>query len=242
MHFDIITLFPGIFTSFLSESLLAKALDRKIITISLSTPRDFASDRHRTCDDRPYGGGPGMILTPEPLAKAIETASVGDPPPWRIYLSPSGSRLTQSKVKELKAKKRLLLICGRYEGLDQRIIDLLVDEEISIGDYVVNGGEIPAMVIIEAVARLVPGFMGQERSADEESHEAGLLEYPHYTRPQEFRGLKAPEVLLSGNHREVTAWRLKASLAKTLSLRPEIPTELTTELILASVNKLIKKS
>ncbi len=222
MRFDVITLFPDLFASFLAESLIAKAVERKIIDIRLTTPRDFTEDRHRTADDRPYGGGPGMVLKPEPLARAIEAASRGRERPWRIYLSPSGTRLNQAKVRELADKKRLLLICGRYEGLDQRVVDLLVDEEISIGDYVVNGGEVPAMVVIEAVARLRPGFMGKQESADEESHQSGLLEYPHYTRPPEFRGLTVPEVLLSGHHRDVAEWRLKTSLAKTLTERPEL--------------------
>ncbi|MDR0882605.1 MAG: tRNA (guanosine(37)-N1)-methyltransferase TrmD [Candidatus Adiutrix sp.] len=222
MRFDIITIFPDLFTSFLSESLLAKALAKKIIEIRLTTPRTYTTDRHHTADDRPYGGGPGMVLKPEPMSAAILAASKGRIKPWRIFLSPSGARLTQTRVRELSQKKRLLLICGRYEGLDQRVIDQLADEEISIGDYVVNGGEVPAMVLIEAVARLLPGFMGRSESADEESHQAGLLEYPHYTRPPEFRGARVPEVLLSGHHREVAEWRLKASLARTLETRPEL--------------------
>lgn len=222
MIIDVISIFPDLFTSFLSESLMAKALEKKLFQVRLTTPRDFTSDRHRTVDDRPYGGGPGMVLKPEPMVAAIEALSKSRPKPWRIYLSPSGTRLSQAKVLELSGQKRLLLICGRYEGLDQRVIDLMVDEEISIGDYVVNGGEVPAMALIEAVARLLPGFMGKQESADEESHQSGLLEYPHYTRPPEFRGLTVPQVLLSGNHRDVAEWRLKASLAKTLEERPEL--------------------
>jgi tRNA (guanine37-N1)-methyltransferase len=222
MRFDLVTLFPDLFGGFLSESIMAKALDRGVVRVTLTNPRDFAPDRHRTCDDRPYGGGPGMVLTPEPLALAIEAAASGPPPPWRVCLTPAGARLDQAKVRELMGRERLLLICGRYEGLDQRIIDLLADEEISIGDYVVNGGEAPAMVLMEAVARLVPGFLGQADSVAEESHQAGLLEYPHYTRPPSFRGLSVPEVLLSGHHRAVAEWRLKAALAKTLARRPEM--------------------
>lgn len=222
MIIDILTIFPDLFSSFLAESLIAKALENKIIQVRLHTPRDFTNDRHRSVDDRPYGGGPGMVLKPEPLVAAIEALAQSRPKPWRIYLSPSGTRLNQAKVAELSEKERLLLICGRYEGLDQRIIDLAVDEEISIGDYVVNGGEVPAMVLIEAVGRLRPGFMGRQESADEESHQSGLLEYPHYTRPPEFRGLTVPDVLLSGHHKEVAHWRLKASLAKTLEERPEM--------------------
>ena len=223
MRFDIITIFPDIFASFLSESLMAKAIEKKLLEVRVTTPRDFAADRHHTSDDRPYGGGPGMVLKPEPIAAAVE-AIMADLPykPRRIYLSPSGRTLTQARVRELSREDGLLLICGRYEGLDQRVIDLWVDEEISIGDYVVNGGEVPAMVLMEAVSRLIPGFMGKFESADEESHESGLLEYPHYTRPPEFRGLRVPEILLSGHHKDVAEWRLKASLARTLETRPEM--------------------
>lgn len=232
MKFNIISLFPDIFNSFLTESLMAKALERGLIQVEVTTPRDFATDRHRTADDRPYGGGPGMVMKPTPMAEAIDSISAGSQvKPWRIFLSPSGSKLTQAKATELVDKKHLLLICGRYEGLDQRVIDLLVDEEISVGDYVVNGGEVPAMIILEAVSRLVPGFMGKEESATEESHQGGLLEYPHYTRPVEFRGLAVPEVLLSGHHQEVAKWRLKESLRRTLALRPDMlnPADLTPE-------------
>ncbi|MDR1922166.1 MAG: tRNA (guanosine(37)-N1)-methyltransferase TrmD [Candidatus Adiutrix sp.] len=223
MIFDVITIFPDIFKSFLAESLLAKAIEKNILEVRFTNPRDFAADRHHTADDRPYGGGPGMVMKPEPLAAAIEAASArGAGRPRRIYLSPSGRRLTQEKVEELSGLGRLILVCGRYEGLDQRVIDLFIDEEISIGDYVVNGGEAPAMVLIEATARLLPGFMGKMESAAEESHQSGLLEYPHYTRPPEFRGLGVPERLLSGDHKDVARWRLAAALARTLRERPEM--------------------
>lgn len=237
MQFDVISLFPDIFTSFLSESLMAKALERELIKINLTNPRDFTSDRHRTADDRPYGGGPGMVLKPEPVAGAITYLSQrrGQVKPWRVFLSPCGTRLDQAKVQKLATKKRLLLICGRYEGLDQRVIDLMVDEEISIGDYVVSGGEVPAMVLMEAVSRLVPGFMGKEESAVEESHQGGLLEYPHYTRPAEFMGLQVPNILLSGHHREVAKWRLEAALTRTLEQRPDMlaEAELSEEVVAA---------
>lgn len=222
MRFDIITIFPEFFDSFLSESLMAKAIEKKIVRVKVHTPRDFAPDRHRTVDDSPYGGGPGMVLKPGPMAEAIESASRGRPKAWRVYLSPAGARLTQAKVAQLARRKRLLLVCGRYEGLDQRVIDLLVDEEISIGDYVVNGGEVPAMVLMEAVSRLLPGFMGKEESAGEESHQAGLLEYPHYTRPPVFRRLAVPEVLLSGHHEEVALWRARQAFIRTLTRRPDM--------------------
>lgn len=242
MRFDVITIFPNLFSSFLAESLMAKAIEKKLLEVAVTTPRDFTTDRHQTADDRPYGGGPGMVLKPEPMAATIEGILAERPyRPRVIFMSPSGSRLTQAKVRELSQEEGLLLICGRYEGLDQRVIDLLVDEEISIGDYVVNGGEVPAMVVIEAVARLVPGFMGKNESADEESHQSGLLEYPHYTRPPEFRGLKVPDILLSGHHKEVALWRLKTSLARTLAARPEMlaTAELSKEALksLADLNR-----
>ncbi len=222
MRFDIITLFPELFSSFLAESLLAKAIAAGIMEVHLRSPRDFAPDRHRTADDRPYGGGPGMVLKPEPLAAAIEAAGRGKVKPWKIFLSPSGRPLTQSLVRRLAARPRLMLICGRYEGIDQRVVDLFADEEISIGDYVVNGGEVPAMVLMEAVGRLLPGFMGKDLSAAEESHESGLLEYPHYTRPPVFRGLKVPPVLFCGDHQKVARWRLRAALERSLELRPDL--------------------
>lgn len=222
MRFDIITLFPELFSSFLAEALMAKAIAAGLLEVRLSSPREFASDRHRTADDRPYGGGPGMVLKPEPLAAAIEAASRGKVKPWRIFLSPSGRPLTQSLVRRLAARPRLMLICGRYEGIDQRVVDLFADEEISIGDYVVNGGEVPAMVLMEAVGRLLPGFMGKDLSAAEESHESGLLEYPHYTRPPAFRGLEVPPVLFCGDHQKVARWRLRAALERTLELRPDL--------------------
>ncbi len=222
MRFDVITIFPKLFDPFLAESLMAKALAKKIIDVNIIDLRSFTQDRHRTVDDRPYGGGPGMVLKPEPMVAAIESVSTKGPKPWRIFLSPSGRSLDQKLVTELLAREHLVLVCARYEGLDQRAIDLAIDEEISLGDYVLNGGEIPAMAVMEAVARLVPGFMGKEESAEEESHQSGLLEYPHFTRPAEFRGLKVPDVLLSGNHAEVIKWRQSASLARTLARRPEL--------------------
>ncbi|MDR1394754.1 MAG: tRNA (guanosine(37)-N1)-methyltransferase TrmD [Deltaproteobacteria bacterium] len=222
MIFDILTIFPGLFQSFLAESLLAKALKKDLVSVNLINPRDFTSDPHRTVDDRPYGGGPGMILKPEPVTAALESLNSPDRPSGRIiYLSPSGGLLTQRKVRTLLDYPRLVLICGRYEGLDQRVIDLFVQEEISIGDYVVSGGEVPAMVIIEAVCRLIPGFLGQAESLAEESHSYGLLEHPHFTRPPEFRGLTVPRTLLSGHHAQVAAWRLAEALDKTRRLRPE---------------------
>ncbi|MDR0549808.1 MAG: tRNA (guanosine(37)-N1)-methyltransferase TrmD [Deltaproteobacteria bacterium] len=223
MIFDALTIFPGLFTAFLAESLLAKALAKGLLTFNLVNPRDFTKDKRQTVDDRPYGGGPGMVLLAEPLALALESLSQIDPTPSHvIYLTPSGPTLTQAKVQELATKPRLTLVCGRYEGVDQRFVDLFVNEEISIGDYVVSGGEVPAMVVVEAVTRSLPGFLGQSESLREESHSYGLLEHPHYTRPKTFRGLTVPSLLLSGHHAQIAAYRLAEAMAKTRSLRPDL--------------------
>ncbi|MDR2422696.1 MAG: tRNA (guanosine(37)-N1)-methyltransferase TrmD [Deltaproteobacteria bacterium] len=223
MIFDVVTIFPGLFTSFLAESLLAKALAKGLLAVNLVNPRDFAFDRHRTVDDRPYGGGPGMVMMAEPLALALESRLAPDEaPPKVVYLTPSGRAFDQKKAQELAKLPRLALVCGRYEGVDQRFVDLFVDEEISIGDYVLSGGEVPAMVVVETVARLLPGFLGQAESLAEESHSYGLLEHPHYTRPPEFRGLKVPKILLSGHHAQVAAYRLAEAIAKTRAVRPDL--------------------
>jgi tRNA (guanine37-N1)-methyltransferase len=223
MIFDVLTIFPGLFASFLAESLLAKALAKGLLTVNLIDLRDFTSDPHRTVDDRPYGGGPGMVMKPEPLALALESRLKASQEPARvIYLTPAGHTLTQKKLRQLATLPKIALVCGRYEGMDQRFLDLMVDEELSIGDYVLNGGEVPAMVVIEAVARLLPGFLGQGESLIEESHSHGLLEHPHYTRPPVFRGLAVPQILLSGHHAQVAAYRLGESMAKTRRVRPDL--------------------
>ncbi|MDR1086044.1 MAG: tRNA (guanosine(37)-N1)-methyltransferase TrmD [Deltaproteobacteria bacterium] len=223
MIFDIYTIFPGIFTSFLAESLLNKAQAKGLLSFNLINPRDFSDDLHKTVDDRPYGGGPGMVMKPEPLTMALESSlSLFEALPWVVHLSPSGSLLTQKKVRELASRPRIALVCGRYEGIDQRFVDLFANEEISIGDYVINGGEVAAMVIIEAVARLLPGFLGKEESLIEESHSHGLLEHPHYTRPPSFRWREVPKILFSGHHAQVAAYRLAEALEKTRSVRPEL--------------------
>jgi tRNA (guanine37-N1)-methyltransferase len=223
MIFDVLTIFPGFFGAFLAESLVAKARARGLLTVNLVNVRDFSFDRHRTVDDRPYGGGPGMVMMAEPLALALESRfAPGEERPWVVYLTPSGATLTQEKVRVLAQKPKIALVCGRYEGVDQRFVDLFVDEEISIGDYVLSGGEAPAIVLIEAISRLIPGFLGKEESLAEESHSFGLLEHPHYTRPPLFRGLKVPEILLSGHHAQVAAYRLAESLAKTRAVRPDL--------------------
>ncbi|MDR1657328.1 MAG: tRNA (guanosine(37)-N1)-methyltransferase TrmD [Deltaproteobacteria bacterium] len=223
MIFDVLTLFPAIFDSFLTQSLLAKALTKGIITVNLINIRDFTSDRHRTADDRPYGGGPGMVLKPEPLGLALESV-LAQAPPQRlvINLTPSGRQLDQDLVRELSARPRLILLCGRYEGIDQRVLDVYSNLELSIGDYVLNGGEVPAMVLIEALSRLIAGFLGDEESLLDESYSSGLLEYPHYTRPRVWRNLAVPEILVSGNHAQVAAFRLAEAVAKTRARRPDL--------------------
>jgi tRNA (guanine37-N1)-methyltransferase len=220
---DVLTLFPEILHSFLSQSILAKALKKGLLAVNLVNIRDFAHDRHRTADDRPYGGGPGMVLKPDPLGEALDSqlAQPG-PRPLVVNLTPSGRLLNQDLVKELSASPRLVLICGRYEGVDQRVLDLYADLDLSIGDYVLNGGEVPAMVLIEALARLIPGFLGDEESSLEESHSYGLLEHPLYTRPSVWRGRAVPSILLSGNHAQVAAYRLSEAVARTRAVRPEL--------------------
>ncbi|MDR1871192.1 MAG: tRNA (guanosine(37)-N1)-methyltransferase TrmD [Deltaproteobacteria bacterium] len=223
MIFEVLTIFPGLFAAFLTESLMAKARAKGLITVNITNLRDFTFDRHRTVDDRPYGGGAGMVLKAEPLALAIESLTKNNTEPlWVIALTPQGTTLTQKKVKDLAAKPRIALVCGRYEGFDQRFLDLFVHEEISIGDYVVNGGEVPAMAVMEAVARLIPGFLGQNESTLEDSFNHSLLEHPHYTRPSTFRGLEVPKILLSGDHAQVAAYRLAEAVAKTKKFRPDL--------------------
>ncbi|WP_461208415.1 tRNA (guanosine(37)-N1)-methyltransferase TrmD [Desulfocurvus sp. DL9XJH121] len=219
MRFTILTLFPEFFDSPLACGMLAKGAREGQVEYSLVNPRDFTEDRHRTVDDRPYGGGPGMVMMCEPLARALESV----PQPGRVvYLSPRGRALDQSLARELAAEPALTLVCGRYEGVDQRFLDHFGVEEVSVGDFVLNGGEAGALCLVEAVARLLPGFMGHDDSADEESFSHGLLEYPHYTRPEEFRGLKVPDVLQGGDHAAVARWRRSEALRLTLSRRPDL--------------------
>ncbi len=214
------TIFPGIFESPLRESLLGKAIQAGIVDVRVHDIRDFTTDRHRQVDDESYGGGPGMVMKPEPVFAAVE--SLGEGPKRVILLSPAGRRLDQSLVRELAKEPWLVLISGRYEGVDERVVEGLPAEEISIGDYVLSGGEIPALVVLEAVTRLVPGVVGKEESLERESFEEGALDHPHYTRPGEFRGMGVPEVLLSGNHAEVERWRREAAQEKTRRNRPDL--------------------
>jgi tRNA (guanine37-N1)-methyltransferase len=215
----ILTLFPGLFQGFLESSILARAIARGIVAVRLVDIRDFAADRHHVCDDAAYGGGPGMVMKPEPIAAALEATSA--PGARIVYLTPAGRRFTQKVAEELAGEPELTLLCGRYEGIDQRVIDAFVTDELSVGDYVLSGGEVAAMALVDSIARLVPGVITGE-SLEEESFSGGLLEYPHYTRPEDFRGRKVPEILLSGHHEKIRQWRLRKSVEKTMRYRPEL--------------------
>lgn len=220
MQIDIITIFPEYFESPLKIGLLGKALEKGLLKINLYNLRDFAEDKHRTVDDEPFGGGEGMVFKPAPLYKAISHIKNLDPSAWIIYLSPQGEVLNQKIAERLSKKEHLILICGRYEGIDERIRENFIDEEISIGDYVVFGGEVASLVLIEALARLIPGVVGKKDSVEKESFSAGLLKYPCYTRPRDFMGYKVPEVLLSGNHAEIERYRRRKSMEITLKRKP----------------------
>ena len=220
MRIDVLTIFPGIFESPFRESLLGKAIESGLLEVRLHDIRDFATDKHRQVDDESYGGGPGMVMKPEPVFAAVESLGAG--PKRVILLSPAGRRLDRALVRELSCEPWLVLICGRYEGVDERVTEGLPAEEVSIGDYVLAGGEVPALVLLEAVTRLVPGVIGKEESHERDSFENGMLDHPHYTRPQEFRGMRVPDVLLSGNHAEIERWRREAALEKTRRNRPDL--------------------
>jgi len=208
VRFDVLTLFPDFFLSPLKISLLGKAIEAGKLSVFLHDIRQWATDKHRTVDDLPYGGGPGMVMKPEPLVAALEAVRDSSLKGRRIYLSPKGRHLRQQDLKGYLNWEQIVLLCGRYEGIDQRVIDHSIDEEVSVGDYVLAGGEAAALVFIEAVTRLIPGVLGNEGSLEEESFTTGsLIEYPHYTRPEEFRGLRVPEVLLSGDHQKIREWR-----------------------------------
>ncbi len=222
MQFDIITIFPEYFKSPLDTAVLKKAQKKGLIQIRVINLRDFATDKHKTIDDRPFGGGEGMVFKPEPLYRAIDSLRKEAPMPWVIYLSPQGRLLTQEIAEELQKKRRLVLICGRYEGIDERIREHCVDDEISIGDYIVFGGEVAALVVIEVVSRFVPGVVGCKDSVEKDTFAQGLLKYPQYTRPREFCGWKVPEVLLSGDHAKIAKWRRQKSLEITLKRRPDL--------------------
>lgn len=225
MRIDVITLFPHMFASLTEYGVAGRALERGLIQLGLWNPRDFTLDKHRCVDDRPYGGGPGMVMQCQPLTdalKAAQAASLTQQQRPVIYLSPQGRRLDQQGVQDLTQGQGLILIAGRYEGIDQRFIDAYVDEEWSIGDYVLSGGELAAMVMIDAMARLMPGALGHEESAKFDSFSAGLLDCPHFTRPEEVHGLRVPEVLMSGDHRAIERWRRKQGLGRTWLKRPDL--------------------
>lgn len=220
MRIDVITIFPSIFTGPLDESIIRRARDAGLLDLRIINLRDFTYDKHKTVDDRPFGGGPGMVMKPEPIFEAVE--SIEGDNKYVILLSASGRLFNQQIASELAQKEHLVLICGGYEGVDERVAEHLADDEISIGDYVLTNGVLPAMVIIDAVTRLLPGALGDNESAKEESFATGLLEYPQYTRPAEFRGWKVPEVLLSGNHAEIAKWRKEQALKRTMERRPDL--------------------
>ena len=224
MRFDVLTLFPEMFPGYLGQSLLKLAIDRGLVDVRLHNIRDWAEDRHKSVDDRPFGGGPGMVLMVKPVVECVEAVRAAAPEAGHlVMLSPQGRRLDQRLVEQLAEKRRLLLLCGRYEGFDERVKALLEPEEISIGDFVLNGGEVAAMVVIDAVLRLVPGVLGDERSNKQDSFSGAerLLEGAQYTRPREFRGLSVPDVLLSGNHQQIAQWRREQSVERTTQRRSE---------------------
>jgi tRNA (guanine37-N1)-methyltransferase len=221
MEFEVITLFPEMFDSFLAGSLLGKARAAGTVSVHLASPRDFAPGSYRQTDDSPYGGGVGMVMKPEPLCAAIDAVVAARGPAHRLLLTPAGVPLTQAHVQDLATRSRVLLVCGRYEGVDERV-RAHVDEEVSVGDFVLSGGEVAAMAVIEAVSRLCPGVLGKEESVAEESFADGLLEYPQYTRPPEFAGLAVPPVLVSGNHERIRRWRRREALRRTRARRPDL--------------------
>ena len=228
MHIDIYTLFPEMFQGPFNCSILKRAIDEKLVSINLHNIRDYAHDKHHTVDDYAYGGGAGMVLKPEPVFKAVEAVKANTSLDQRdgalpiILLTPQGRLFSQQIAEELSGCSRLLLICGRYEGVDERVREHLVTDEISIGDYILGGGELAAMVVVDSVVRLLPGVLGSEASLLDESHVTGLLEYPQYTRPSEYRGWSVPEVLLSGNHAQIATWRREQAIRRTLKRRPEL--------------------
>lgn len=223
MRIDVVTLFPEMFEAIRGSGIPRRAIERGLLELQMWNPRDFTFDRHRTVDDRPYGGGPGMVMQYEPLRDALQAIRAADEQTAPvIYLSPQGRKLDQAGVQELAQRPRLILLAGRYEGVDERLIESGVDEEWSIGDYVLSGGELAAMVMIDAVTRLLPGALGHEDSAEQDSFSSGLLDYPHYTRPEVIEGRTVPAVLLSGDHAAIARWRMKQALGRTWLRRPEL--------------------
>jgi tRNA (guanine37-N1)-methyltransferase len=220
MKIDVLTLFPAMFAGPLDESIVKRAREAKLLDLKIHNLRDWTHDRHKTVDDRPFGGGPGMLLKVEPLFEAVE--NLQREKTKVVLLSPSGKKFDQSIARELAQSEDLILVCGSYEGFDERVREALADDELSIGDYVLTNGALPAMVVIDAVVRLLPGVLGDDESSQDESFSAGLLEYPQYTRPAEFRGMKVPEVLLSGNHAGIEKWRREQAKLRTEKQRPDL--------------------
>lgn len=226
LKFDVVTIFPSMVLAFLEEGVIGRANRRNLLDIVVHDLREFSKDRHKKVDDMPYGGGPGMVMKPEPFMQAMEKIKTDRGEPEAVILvSPQGKRLNQAKVRSLSQLNHVVLLCGRYEAVDERVVDSVVSEEISIGDYVLTGGEVPALVVLEAVARLADGVVGDAESVKNESFERGLLDHPHYTRPADVNGAKVPEVLLSGNHEAIQAWRKCESVKRTLARRPDLLNE-----------------
>ena len=223
IHFDVITLFPEMITNAASYGVTGRAMEREIVSLSTWNPRDFTQDKHKTVDDRPYGGGPGMVMKYQPLHDAVNQAKkTGNKDAKVVYLSPQGKPITQALLSEACNVSQLILVAGRYEGVDERFVNMDCDDEWSIGDYVISGGELAALIVIDAITRLLPGVLGHEESAQQDSHMNGLLDYAHYTRPEEIEGNSVPDVLLSGNHAEIGIWRMKQALGRTWQRRPDL--------------------
>jgi tRNA (guanine37-N1)-methyltransferase len=239
MRFDVLTLFPEMVISAASYGVTGRAQERGIVTLSAWNPRDYTTDKHRTVDDRPYGGGPGMVMKYQPLHDALNDArQAGSGSAKVVYLSPQGKQITQALLAEACELSQLILVAGRYEGVDERFVELDCDEEWSIGDYVISGGELAALVIIDAITRLLPGALGDEDSAQQDSHIDGLLDYPHFTRPEQVGGVAVPDVLLSGNHADIDRWRTKQAVGRTWQKRPDL---LERKILTAEQEKLLKE-
>jgi tRNA (guanine37-N1)-methyltransferase len=223
MRFDVVTLFPEMITAAASYGVTGRAIERNIVSLSVWNPRDYTQDKHRTVDDRPYGGGPGMLLKYPPLHDAVKSAKqAGGDTAKVVYLSPQGKPITQVLLSEACDIPQLILVAGRYEGVDERFVEIDCDDEWSVGDYVISGGELAALIVIDAVTRLLPGVLGHEESARQDSHTDGLLDYPHFTRPEQFEGYSVPDVLLGGNHADIDHWRMKQALGRTWQRRPDL--------------------
>jgi tRNA (guanine37-N1)-methyltransferase len=222
VRFDLVTIFPRLCEGPLGEGIVRRAIDRGLVDVRVHDLRDFTTDRHRSVDDVSYGGGPGMVFKPEPLFRAVDAIRGDGAVDAVILMSPQGRRFTQREAERLAGLRHVVLVCGRYEGVDDRVRSALATEELSVGDYVLSGGELPALVIVDAVVRLLPGAVGDEASVEVDSFSRGLLDYPHFTRPADFRGLRVPDVLLSGNHADIRRWRKRESLARTLAARPDL--------------------